>query len=119
MADSSLLLRMLEPAVRPTGSPAPSPRQLPGVSAQELASPIEQRSFDSLLAEARYQSSAVSGGTGGGAGGDAALSAQGDFSEAAAKSPQASPLADLSSFNSIENPSVRNLRTGGQLSTAS
>ncbi len=43
MADSHDLLRMLEPAVRPTGAPAPSTAPRP---------PVEHRGFDELLREA-------------------------------------------------------------------
>lgn len=43
MADSQLLLRMLEPAVRPAGAPAP--RLAP-------QAPVEERGFDDLLREA-------------------------------------------------------------------
>lgn len=46
MADGSHLLRMLEPAVRPSGSPAPQVRG---------RGPIEQRGFDEVLAEMRHQ----------------------------------------------------------------
>jgi flagellar operon protein len=43
MSDGRELLRMLEPAVRPTGAPAPSTRP---------QTPVEQRAFDELLKEA-------------------------------------------------------------------
>ena len=53
MADGSNLLRMLEPAVRPSGSPAPQVRG---------RGPIEQRGFDEVLAEMRHQPVTLSDG---------------------------------------------------------
>ena len=44
MSNEADLLRMLEPAVRPGGLPAPAPQQ---------RAPIESRDFESLLDEAR------------------------------------------------------------------
>jgi len=45
LSDSAMLLRMLEPAVRPVGPTA-------GAPARPTAQPFEHRSFESLLSEA-------------------------------------------------------------------
>lgn len=81
------LLRMLEPAVRPVDVG-------PSSAAQRL--PIEERSFESLLMDAR--SAAEVGGE-----------------VVAAEPPKVSPLSPLSGLDAIESASLRNLiaRRGG------
>ncbi|MEX0745796.1 MAG: hypothetical protein WD118_09350 [Phycisphaeraceae bacterium] len=85
MTDSSRLLRMLEPTVRPVATPQRG-------SAQPAGTPIEQRSFESLLAEAD-----------GSAEGDEA--APGEARSAAAGGWN--PLASLARVDAIENASLR------------
>ena len=85
------LLRMLEPVVRPCGLSGPtkagSPKQ-----------PIEVRSFDSLLEEAR-----------------AADEPRHDEASGSAQTgpAKANPLAELARMDRIENPSLR-LLIGGE-----
>ncbi len=75
------LLRMLEPAVRPVGAGGPSgPKRLP----------IEDRSFESLLVDARS-----AGESGGGT--------------EAAEPQKLDPLESLSGLGAIESASLRNL----------
>ncbi len=85
-ADPDILLRMLEPAVRPAGTPAP---------AKAAAPPIEQRDFDALLAEA--------------------ASPQPGQARPSAGSSQVKehPLAALAGYEAIENASLRALREPG------
>ena len=86
-ADADILLRMLEPAVRPTGAPAP-----PKAGAKVAGTPIEQRDFDALLAEASAENA-------------------GDVNDAPSTAKvKDQPLAGLSGFDAIENASLRALR---------
>ncbi|MEX2672954.1 MAG: hypothetical protein WD294_12690 [Phycisphaeraceae bacterium] len=88
MADSSLLLRMLEPAVRPVSAPE-------GRGASSAAVPIEERSFESLLGEAISTESADVD--------DPSVSTGSD-------APGASNLlGPLSQVGAIENASLRTL----------
>jgi hypothetical protein len=80
MTSSADLLRMLEPAVRPVSAPG-------AASARAGAAPLEQRSFESLLAAAAAPGSAGS----------------------AAAAPRATPLAPLAGIDHIENGSLRSL----------
>ncbi len=87
MSDAAQLLRMLEPAVRPAGVGAPS--------LSKSTPPIEQRSFDALLTEAK-QADAAAG------------------EDTAQRAGQGSaPLNDLVGVESIENDSLRALLARG------
>ena len=89
MASGLDLLRMLEPAVRPIGTPA---------RPVQPTAPIEQRPFDQLLAEAQRTQ------------GDPAA----DIDNV--EPPSASPLAALSGVSHIENGSLRTvLQSAGLL----
>ncbi|MFA9478653.1 hypothetical protein ACERK3_10130 [Phycisphaerales bacterium AB-hyl4] len=93
MVDSSQLLRMLEPTVRPVPTPE-------GRAASSGNVPIEQRSFESLLAEATS--------------GEA-----GDIDEAGAATDapaggSANLLGPLSQVGAIENASLRALVERGE-----
>lgn len=84
MADSRLLLQMLEPAVRPVptqGTPGAAPKL-----------PVEQQSFDMLLQQAQQ------------AAGD-----EQPASDTAATGKQVSPLAPLQGLDRIENASLRSI----------
>ncbi|MEX0655199.1 MAG: hypothetical protein WD534_13185 [Phycisphaeraceae bacterium] len=94
MADSGLLLRMLEPAVRPVA--APEGRSAP----QPTDVPIEQRSFESLLSEAR---------------GGGAMGADEELSVPAAKAEPVNLLGPLSQVGAIENTSLRALVERGSV----
>lgn len=83
MASGSDLLRMLEPAVRPVSTPES------GGGGKPRHVPIEQQSFEALLAEAQ------------GMGGDAPEAGP----EAERKS--AGPLGPLARVDAIENVSLR------------
>lgn len=86
MADSGQLLRMLEPAVRPV--PAPE-----GGGASPGRAPIEQQSFEALLAEAT-----------------AATEPGGDDAASASDRPaRGNLLGPLSQVGAIENASLRAL----------
>lgn len=87
MNDSAALLRMLEPAVRPVPS-------APGGSARAGQLPIEQRSFESLLADVQQTKGLETRDAG----------AATDAAEAAVK---ANPLGALGGVCSIENASLR------------
>lgn len=87
-SNAANLLRLLEPAVRPGNLPR---------SAQPSSTPIESRSFDSILEEA--QSLNAAGG---------AAAARGD-GENAAPVKQASPLAGLGRIDCVENAGLRDL----------
>ena len=92
------LLRLLEPAVRPGNLPA---------SAKPANTPIEQRSFESLLEEA--QSLNVP---------SPAEPALADLTEMPAEGGEpavkipAGPLAQLGQIDRIDNPSLRRLISG-------
>ena len=85
-ADADILLRMLEPTVRPAGAPAP------GKAGAAGAAPIEQRDFDALLADASASGTAGPG--------DAPAVAK----------VKDHPLARLTGVDAIENASLRALR---------
>lgn len=83
MGDNSLrLLRMLEPAVRPVQGGAATTRQ----------APIEERSFDSLLAEARGIEDDADGPDGHGG-----------------QKAEPNMLGPLAQFDAIDNASLRDL----------
>jgi hypothetical protein len=88
MSNSADLLRMLEPVVRPVGAPAP------GRSTQRL--PLEEKSFEALLAEAQQQDTI----------GDA--DEQG-VDESEARRPKTNLLSPLSALDAIDNASLRAL----------
>ena len=95
MSKSVDLLKMLEPVVRP-GATAPA--------RGPIATPIESRSFDSILADAQsmaQQSSELAA-----AGPDTALSSVTDANH---QSAPAAPLRSLADVNQIENAALRNL----------
>lgn len=99
MTSGADLLRMLEPAVRPVGAPAPSTRP---------AAPLEEQSFESLLAEVRQL------GTSDGSaqqGVDAA--ADGAALQDEAARPKANLLGPLSATDAIDNASLRSLVARG------
>lgn len=85
MADSAFLLRMLEPVVRPvpTTGPAADPRRLP----------LEQQSFESLLARAQAADES------------AHAADAGDASSLA----KPGPLGPLAEVDAIQNASLRTL----------
>lgn len=83
MSESAALLRMLEPATRPTPT-----QSAPSRAVQPTA--FEDADFDALLAEAR-------------ADGEVSSASQGD----AARAPD--PLTGLSGLGSIENGGLREL----------
>ncbi|MEX0885284.1 MAG: hypothetical protein WD009_02490 [Phycisphaeraceae bacterium] len=89
--DANTLLRMLEPAVRPVGTPAPSRPAVP---------PIEQQDFAALLAEAGAGASVEDDAPAG--------PAEADAPPAAAKR-STGPLAALSGIDAIDNVSLRGL----------
>lgn len=99
------LLAMLEPMVRPGNLPGPSDRLLRRSEAAEAGLPLEQRSFEALLDEAREQA--------------AAHQTQGrpmqeqHESEAVAPARTANPLTWLGRTDWIENASVRGIRSQG------
>jgi hypothetical protein len=86
MTSSAELLRMLEPAVRPVSVPG-------AATARPGSVPIEQRSFESLLADAT------------GSGGDAGA---GDESGPAPAAPTA-PGSPLAGIDRIENSALRDI----------
>ena len=91
MSNEVDLLRMLEPAVRPGGLPA---------GTQKPRVPIEARSFDTLLEEARHMNESDS------------ASQETGVSQAAgnpAKPGQAGLMGRLAQFGGIENGSLRHL----------
>ena len=90
MSDSAALLRLLEPPVRPVGTPG-------GSAVKSVAPPIEQRSFEALLAEA----------TGGAAAG--AVESAAEASGEADGAERGNPLRGLGGFGAIENASLRGL----------
>jgi hypothetical protein len=94
------LLRLLEPAVRPGG--------LSGAS-RAPAEPIEQRSFESLLDEARSIELP-------GAGAAEPDLLEGSPEEPPAKKP-AGLIGQLAQFDRIDNPSLRRLIAGEQEGT--
>lgn len=102
MADGAALLRMLEPTVRPVQTPTTG-----GAAPQ---APLEQRSFDSLLAEARE--SAPASEEGGGAT-PAATGANegtpGADATTAADANRGAPLSALHGLEQVENASLRRL----------
>ena len=84
MADSRMLLQMLEPTVRPVptqGTPTGAPKL-----------PVEQQSFDMLLQQAQQTA------------GDEPMQA-----EQAAASKPVSPLSELQGLDRIENASLRSI----------
>jgi hypothetical protein len=87
------LLRLLEPAVRPGG--------LPGV-AKAPVPPIEERSFEALLEEARQDPASAEG------------QAPAADESTAPSVPKAMPLAPLGQIDRIENRSLRDLIGGKQ-----
>lgn len=84
--EADVLLRMLEPVVRPVGSsrPASSSRQ-----------PIEAREFESLLAEAR-----------------AGQAAEAESTESTDKRGGGDPLGPLSAVDAIQNANLRAMLGG-------
>lgn len=94
MVNGSELLRMLEPAVRPGGLPGP---------VRQPTVPIEARSFDSLLEEARQ--------TGAGQQQADEGAAPSPVAEAAGPAPP-KPMAELAQVDRIENASLRRLVGG-------
>jgi len=94
-------LRLLEPAVRPDGVTAPIDR----VSGPHHR-PVEQRSFEELLAGARAQAAEETAG--------ASASEPSASPEAPSTAPAAtSPLGDLARVDRIENASLRDLFRDG------
>jgi hypothetical protein len=100
------LLRLLEPAVRPGGLSGPS---------KAPTEPIEQRSFESLLEEARSLNVT----------GNVAGAAEPDLLEGSQEKPPESPeppespakkpaglIGQLAQFDRIDNPSLRRLIAG-------
>lgn len=94
MADAMRLLAMLEPPVRPGNAPAAAPRLPQRGEGDESDLPIEQRSFEALLHDARSRSTE-------GAPAD----------DAVAPTPAAGPLARLAGLDHIENASVRQIHS--------
>ena len=82
MSNAIELLRMLEPAVRPGGIPGP---------ARTGSEPIESRSFDSLLEEAK------------------AAATSGESLEKANTPPTADPLKSLAGVDLIDNAALLRL----------
>ncbi len=96
------LLRMLEPAVRPVGLPGPAvqPRE-----------PLESRSFESLLEEARATGSGDTAGAG--TAGEVTQEAEGSQGVAEPRRPApAGWVGRLGSLDRIENGSLRRLIGG-------
>jgi len=87
VTDATRLLAMLEPTVRPAGLPGPAM-----LRRNEQALPLEQRSFESLLQEAKASSGAAAG--------------------QAQTSGAADPLASLKQLGAVENPGVRKIQLG-------
>lgn len=88
-SNAANLLRLLEPAVRPGNLPR---------SAQPTSTPIETRSFDSILEEAQHL-------------GEAPGATPASESEGASAAPkkQAGPLAGLGNIDCVENAGLRDL----------
>lgn len=107
MADSAALLRMLEPTVRPVQTPGPS---------KPPALPVEQRPFESLLAEAHQRDStgAPSPADPGGSPGSPTVPESADAAQAEA-SPSSRPLAPLHGLEQVENASLRQLMARSEL----
>ena len=98
MGNEAELLRMLEPAVRPGG--LPGPLQKPSV-------PIESRSFESLLDEARQDSKASQPGR----------ETPAD-QPASADAKQNGMISQLAQVEKIENSSLRGLIEGNSASVS-
>ncbi|XAL99035.1 hypothetical protein OT109_15795 [Phycisphaeraceae bacterium D3-23] len=81
-ADPASLLRMLEPAIRPTGAAGIAPRRA-------APAPFESKPFDQLLHEARVQSG------------------EAKQADAAGQVKTPDPLADLAGIARVENASLR------------
>jgi hypothetical protein len=99
------LLRMLEPAIRPTHAPAA------GSTSQAPKLPIENRSFESLLEEARQMNLTAEGGA---TGPESAATAATDAprSPAPAAPKTSDLLAPLRQVDRIENSSLRAVING-------
>lgn len=107
MTDATRLLAMLEPAVRPGNLPGPTARLLARVESGEDGLPLEQRSFESLLEEARSIKQDAGG----------RVAPDSGHEETSAK--KGSPLAWLGCADRIENVSVRGIHSRGPTHTAS
>ncbi len=94
------LLAMLEPPVRPGNAPAAAARLLQRGEGDEAGLPIEQRSFESLLRDARHQPAEVG-----------AVPDNTDNTDAAARRQPPGPLAQLAGLDHIENASVRQIHS--------
>ncbi len=95
MGNESELLRMLEPAVRPTGLPGP---------AKQPKAPFESRSFESLLDEAKQMNASENQAT-------PATADQDQIADGtpAQKSARAGLIAPLTQLDRIENSTLRGL----------
>lgn len=110
--NGNMLLKMLEPVLRP-GSPL-----TPGGVARQARQPVEQQSFESLLAgqvESQQQQTVIAGGSGQNTNVADALEAITDAgqsqnpSRSQSQNQSAGPLGELARFDQIQNSSLRSL----------
>lgn len=92
MSSESLLLRMLEPAVRPGNLPGPGQARTP-------VAPVEQQDFESLLAQAKVTEV------------DERVNDTGSVTKLSmsADKVQPNPLASFGGLGGVENESLRQL----------